>query len=181
MTAAANRFVGQPIELLVGDFVAKTIQMHDWRFFVNDKPLSTSMMAGNRSMLPALLWNAEKTHQMLVGSSLGVQFRSDGEASVGAQAVLGEMATRSRSQVMIFVFDSLISALELHPSLGQDVAASHAEVKDRIAQGRKVPPNGAGANVDHFVQAFFEDDARRLLPWTPDSQPKSPNLAWAHR
>lgn len=179
MTSIDKSFLQQPFENVLGEMLATTIKLMDWHFFLDDKPLPISMMTGNRAMLPAILWNAEKSHQHLTGRSIGVQFRSDGEASVGAQASIGEINGRARSVFPLFCLETLCQAIESFPSDDNNVSITPQDLRDNTLSGRKVPPRGAGASVDHLVQAFFEDHERGMLPWTPDSNPKSPNLAWA--
>lgn len=177
----AKNFLEQPFENILGEMLASIIQANDWKFFMDDKPLSVSMMTGNRAMLPAILWNAEKAHSHLTGRSIGVQFKSDGEASVGAQASIGEINGRSRSVFMLFCLETLCQAIENHPSTDENVEVSAEDLQTQRLLGRRIPPRGAGATVDHLIQDFFEDHERGIVPWTPDSQPKSPNLAWTQR
>lgn len=178
MNAVANPFTAQPIENMVSDFVAKLILMHDWRFFADNRPLSVSMMSSNRSILPAVLWEAEKQHRHLLSAPIGIQFRSDGDATVGAQAVIGDMAGRSKGTLMIFTMHALVHLLNNYNVNNDDVTVTPEDLRDNILQGSAVPPKGAGASVDHLVNAFLEDHNRNLIPWTPDSQPKAPNLSW---
>lgn len=181
LNPTAKTFLEQPFENAVGDMLAAVIQMMDWKFFMDDKPLSVSMMTGNRAMLPAILWNAEKAHTHLTGRSIGVQFRSDGEASVGAQAALGEISGRSKSVFYLYCLETLCQAIENHPSNDENVDVTLEDLKSHRLSGKRLPPRGAGANVDHLIQDFFEDHERGVLTWTPDSEPKSPNLLWTQR
>lgn len=176
---ANNSLASQSIESTVGDFVRSVIILKDWRFFVNDKPLSVSMISSNNAILPAILWSAEKMHQKLLGSSIGINFRSNGDATVGAEAVIGEMTGRSRATLLMFSLNSLVNSLENFPSEDNSIDVSPSDIRENILAGAKVPPQGSGGTVDHLIQAFFEDHERGLLPWTPDSKPKSPNMEWA--
>ena len=168
----------EPFEEYLSDMVATTIQMMDWRFFLDDKPLSLAMMSSNRYMLPAILWNAEKSYQQLLSRSIGVQFKSDPETGIGAQAFIGPIQGRPRSVFAVFCFETLCRAIESSPVINDVVLVSPEEVAEARMEGMAHPPRGAGANVSFLVRDFFEDHARGLVPWTPDSQPKSPDLSW---
>lgn len=163
-------------EKLLSSLVATTITMHKWRFEANGNPLTADDVAGNGLLLPAVLWQAEKNHQLLCGKSLGVQFRSDQEASLGARAVLDVSPGVSRSIYPLFCLEVLVQALENFTLEGPDSSVSAPEIRENILLGRKVPPKGAAATLDHLVQGFFQDHELGLVPWTSDSNPRSPNL-----
>lgn len=175
----ANRpgMLQQPFETLLSNFVSTMILAHNWQFYVNDKPMSAELLSGNRMMLPTILWQAEKTHQMLHGKPLGVQFRADPDAAVGAQAVVGAALGQSRALYPLFCLEVLCQSLENFTLEGPDTTVTSPEVRENTLLGRRLPPKGTACSIDHLIQGFFQDHDLGLVPWTPDSNPKSPNLA----
>lgn len=172
-------FLDQPFEQILSQMLSTTIVMMDWRFYIDGKVVPVSMMTGNQAMLPAILWSAEKSHKHLMGRSIGIQFRSDGEASVGANACISEIHGRARSIFPLLCLETLVQAIENFPSDDDDVRITPEDLRENTMLGFKLPPRGSGASVDHLIQGFFDDHERGMLPWTPDSNPKAPNLAWA--
>lgn len=166
----------QSFETLLSEFLATTIIAQDWRFFVNDKPMSAEVLSDNKMMLPAFLWQAEKTHQLLCGKPLGVKFRSDPDAAVGAVAVVEQVPGRSRSAFPLFLLEVMTSSLEQFTLDGPDTVVAPADVKENTLMGKRVPPRSTACSIDHLVQAFFQDHDLGLVPWTPDSNPRSPNI-----
>ena len=179
-TVADTTFLDQPFESILEQMVAETITLMDWHFYLDGKAVTTAMISGNRALLPAILWNAAKTHQTVTGCSIGVQFRSDGAATLGAQASISEKDGRvTRSLFPLYCLDTLCASIENFPSDDYNVNITPQDLQENIRLGRKVPPRGAAATVDHLVHAFFADYESNMLPWTPDSNPKALNLAWA--
>ena len=106
-------------------------------------------------------------------------FRADGEASVGAHSSLEHV--RRTSTLTLYCLEALVQAIEQHPAVQASVSITPGDLRSNVLSGARTPPKGSGATVDHLVQAFFDDHERGLVPWAPDSQPKSPTLNWAQR
>ncbi|MGJ7523532.1 hypothetical protein ACSFA0_23830 [Variovorax sp. LT1P1] len=172
-------FAEQPMESTLGDVLAAFIVAKDWKFFMDDKPVPVSMMTGNRAFLPVVLWHADKVHLQTTGRRIGVMFRADGEASVGAHSSLEHV--RRTSTLTLYCLEALVQAIEQHPAVQASVSITPSDLRSNVLAGARTPPKGSGATVDHLVQAFFDDHERGLVPWAPDSQPKSPTLNWAQR
>lgn len=164
------------MEDVISRFVSTMIVTNEWRFFTQDGPLTAMDVASNNLMLPAILWQAEKTLKLVTGSSLGVQFRSDDKTGIGARAVLTFEPGTSKASYPLCALEVLCSALENYTYEGPDTDVSAPEIRENILMGRKIPPKGSAATLDHLINGFFQDQALGLIPWTPDSQPKQPNL-----
>jgi hypothetical protein len=167
----------QPFEAVLSNFIETTIVMMDWRFVIAEQVVPANAVASNHMTLGPILWQAEKTHQLLCGKSTGVQFRPDAQSSVGAVAVIQEHPGISRASYPLFCLEVLCHALENHTLEGGLSDVSAVDIRDNILMGRRVPPKGCACSLDHLIQSFFNDHERGLLPWTADSNPKVPNLS----
>lgn len=166
----------QPFDKMVSNVLATTIALHDWRFYVNNEPIAGEVLTGNKMMLPVILWQAEQMHRLLMNRSLGVAFRSDPDAAVGATAVINAVPGQARCAYLLFSLEVLSQALENFTINGPDLPVEAIDVRESILKGRRIPPRGTAASLDHLVQGFFQDSQLGNLPWTPDSNPKAPSL-----
>lgn len=171
-TAAAPK----TFDALLSSFIATFILDNDWRFYVNDSPIPAEVLARNNVLLPAIVWQAEKTHHLLCGKPMGAMFRSDPEASVGAVCVVESIPGNARSSYPIFCVEVLANALENFTMNDVNAPAGSLEVRENILMGKRLPPRGTACSLDHLVQNFILDHELGLVPWTADSKPAAPNF-----
>lgn len=166
--------LSKPFEEVLSDFVATSLVVNDWRIFVNDKPMPANLLAGNNMLLPAILWQAEKTHLLLHGKPLGVKFRSDPDAAVGAQAVIENAPGGARALYPLFCMEVICRSLEDFTLEGPDTEILASEVRENTLMGRHLPPRGTSCSVDHLITSFFQDHELGMLQWV--GTPSSPNI-----
>lgn len=166
----------RPFDAIMGEFLSAVIVLHKWELYVNDKPMEAELLTNSRMMLPTIYWQAEKTHQLLIGKSMGVQFRADETAAVGAVAVVQTPAGSSKASHLLFGLDVVCQALE---NFTLEVPGSNIdayEVRENTLRGKKLPPVGTAGSIDHLIQGFFQDHELGMVPWTADSNPRHPNV-----
>lgn len=173
---AALRVPPKYFDAFLSSFIATIILDNDWRFFVNDKPVMAEVLASNNVLLPAIVWQAEKTHQLLFGKPLGAMFRADPDASVGAVCVVESVPGNARSSYPIFCVEVLANALENFTLDDANSPSGSPEVRENILMGKRLPPRGTACSLDHLVQNFILDHELGMVPWTSDSNPQAPNF-----
>lgn len=161
---------------MISSFIATMIVMNKWRFFSLDSPLSAEEVASNDVLLPVLMWQAEKTYQKVQGKSLGIQFKSDENAAIGARTVINSGHMESRSAFVLLPLEVLVHSIENFTKEGPDSDISAPDIRENILRGGKIPPMGSAATIDHLIQGFYQDQELGLIPWTPDSVPRAPSL-----
>lgn len=167
----------KPFDAVMSEFLSTIIVLNKWELYVNEKPMEAEILTNNKMMLPTIYWQAEKTHQLLIGKSMGVQFRSDPTAAVGAVAVAPTPPGTSKASHLLFGLDVICQALE---NFTLDVPGSDVDayaVRENVLSGKKLPPVGTAGSIDHLIQGFFQDHELGMVPWTPDSNPRHPTVS----